>query len=184
MTDTHHLTVIPGGRDRQFIINSVTLQIAAESLHPLPADIRVFEEDTHLVLTVDPVMRFTPEHPVRLMTRVMEAKPRTPGNIVVNRTTWYAIIHDLDQDPTWRTEWIELAYRNALILAEEKGIHRLGLPLLGSVHGPFGRRASLAMLTELLHSCSLKRLHKILILVPENCLQQVTHQLADICADT
>lgn len=181
MTDTPRLKVLPGGRDKQLIINSVTLQVVAESLQPLPADIRVFEEDSHLVLTVDPVMRFTPEHPIRLMTSVMKAKPRTPGTIVVNRKSWYAIIHDLDRDPTWRPEWIEQAYRNTLTLAEEKDIQRLGLPLLGSVHGSFPAAASLTMLTEMMHSFTFRHLRKILVLVSRDCISLVAHQLADMC---
>ena len=158
MTDKTRFSLLEGGRDKQTIVNTVSIVVGPDSLSSQSVDVRVFEEDTHLVLTVDPVMRYMEEHPIRLMTSVLEAKPGKPGSIVTNRASWYAVIHDLDADPTCRREWIAKAYQAALTLAEKKMIPRLGLPLLGSVHGKILAAESLEMLINAMRIISFQHL--------------------------
>jgi hypothetical protein len=180
MTDKFRFTVLEGGRDKQPTVNTVKLAVIPVSTSPLPVEVRVFEEDTHLVLTVDPVMRYTEEHPVRLMTRVLEAKPKKPGSIVTNNANWYAVVHDLDADPTWRREWISQAYRTTLTLAEKKMIGKLGLPLLGSVHGKLSPGESLNLLIDAVKSLSFQNVKKILIPVPQSEVQETTTRLQNL----
>lgn len=168
MKNKPHLTVLEGGRDRLARVNSVILKIVADTLSPLPVDVRIFEEDTYLVLTVDPVIRHAEEHPIRLMTKVVESKPNKTGTIVTNDPSWYAIVHDLDNEPTCRLEWIEMAYRQALLLGEIKRVQKMGIPLLGSVHGKVSSETSLKMLIESIRAASCEYLKKILVLVPQN----------------
>jgi hypothetical protein len=168
MTDTTRFTVLKGGRGKQATIKTVSVCVVPDSLSPLPAEVRVFEEDTHLVLTVDPVIRYTEEHPIRLMTSVMEAKPRKPGSIVTNNSNWYAVVHDLDREPTWRQAWIEKAYREILLLVEKKRIRKIAVPLLGSAHGKFSQDESMRMLLQAIDAAILKQLKNILILVPSH----------------
>jgi len=149
-------------------VNTVHLAIVPNSLVPLPVDIQVFEEDTHLVLTVNPDRRYTEEHPIRLMTRIIETKPRKPGSIITNNTTWYAIIHDLDAEPSCQQKWIEDAYHTVLNLGETKRVQKLGLPLLGSVHGNFPPEQSLKILIQIIKSLTFQHLKKILILLPHH----------------
>jgi len=178
MTDRTRFTVLEGGRDKQATVNTVSVSVVPNSLSPLPVDVRVFEEDTHLVLTVDPVMRYTEEHPIQLMTSVMETKPNKPGSVVINKGSWYAVIHDLDAEPTWRHAWIEKAYRQILQIGEKKRIQKIGMPLLGSVHGDFSPEESMKMLVQAANSMTLQHLKKILILVPQkNCPATRQHLL-------
>jgi hypothetical protein len=180
MTDKVRLTILEGGRDKQTTVNTVTLAVIPDSTSPLPVDTRVFEEDTYLVLTVDPVMRYTEEHPVRLMTRLMETNPQKTGSIVTNNASWYAVVHDLDAEPTWRTEWVKNAYLETFMLGEKKRVQRIGLPLLGSVHGNFSPVKSLEMLIKVIKSIPFQHLKRILLLVPpqdckkiQECLQKL-----------
>lgn len=177
MTNKFRFTILEGGKDKQLTVNTVKLAVIPVSTSPLPVEVRVFEEDTHLVLTVDPVMRYTEEHPVRLMTRVMEAKPKKPGSIVTNNASWYAVVHDLDADPTWRREWISQAYQTTLTLAEKKMIRQLGLPLLGSVHGKLPPADSLNLLIDAVKSLSFQHLKEILILTPQSEVQETKTRL-------
>ena len=170
MTEKTRFTVLEGGRDKQVVINALVLKAVSNSLAALPVNVRVFEEDTFLVLTVDPVMRYTEEHPIRLMTKVMEARPNPPGSVVTNKASWYAIIHDLDAEPTWRPEWIEKAYQHTLLLAEKKHIKRIALPLLGTVHGNLQEEKSLEMLVQAVQAARFQHLKKILIMVPQSRL--------------
>ena len=165
MTKNNRFTVLEGGRDKDATVNAVSLKVVPDSLNPLPVDVRVFEEDAHLVLTIDPVMRYTEEHPLRLMTRVLEAKPNRPGSIVINNTSWYAVVHDLDEEPTCRAEWVSQAYVTALALAEKKRVQKFGLPLLGCVHGNILPAESLSLLLKAIKSNSFHHLKEIIILV-------------------
>lgn len=176
MTDKLQLKVLEGGRDKQVTVNTVNLAVVANSLSPLLVNVRIFEEDTHLVLTVDPVMRHTKEHPIHLMTRIMETKPRKPGSIIIKNASWYAIVHDLNVEPSWRQEWIENAYLAALRLGETKHVQKLGLPLLGSVHGNFPPEQSLELLIQTIKSRTFQHLSNILILVPhQDCKKTRQH---------
>jgi len=148
MNEIKRFILLDGGRDAKTVVNGLPVHIVADTTKPLPVDVRVFEEDTFLVLTVDPVMRFSDEHPIRLMTGVVEARPRTPGTVVMNKASWYAVVHDLDAEPSCRSEWIAEAYAAVLQQAGRKKVRKLGIPLLGSVHGRFTQRESMSSLLD------------------------------------
>lgn len=172
--------LIKGGAGSEVNINGVIMDVIPDSISPLPVEVRVFEEDTHLVLTVDPVMRYTEEHPIRLMTRVMEMKPHKPGTVARKHSSWYAVVHDLDADPVCREEWIGSAYREILRLTEKRGVVRLGMPLLGTVHGTLPARDSLRLL---LHHLALQHyaiLKKILLLAKPGQAKELRSMLAGI----
>ena len=166
MNDKLQFTVLAGGRNKRTTINTVTLTIIQNSSSPLPVDVRVFEEDTHLVLTNDGVIRYTEEHPIRLMTEIMETKPKKTGSIITNNARWYAIVHDLDAEPSWRLQWIKDAYLATLKLGETKRVQKLGLPLLGSIHGDLPAEQSLTLLIQIIKSLTFQHLKNILLLVP------------------
>ena len=177
MTSRTRLTVLEGGRDKHVFINGLTVQVISDSLPALPVDVRVFEEDTFLVLTVDPVMRYKEEHPIRLMTKVAESKPNKPGSVIVNNSSWYAVIHDVDQDPTWKEKRIKKAYQQILLLAELKKVKRIGSPLLGSVHGSFDPGRSLEMFLGSINSTPFQFLQNISILVPHSSTNHIWKEL-------
>ena len=95
----------------------------------------VFEEDRNLILTVDPVTDYTEEHPIRTMTNILESKQYTPGTVVVNGNSWYAVVIDLDRKSICRTEWCKTALDRVFELVKTKRISSLALPILGTVHG-------------------------------------------------
>ena len=184
MTNKNQFTVLEGGREEQVQVNGVSLVVVPATRSPHPIDVRLFEEDTHMVLTVDPVMRYTEEHPIRLMTRVLETKPKRPGSVIVNNGSWYAIIHDLDAEPTCKLEWISKAYMAALRLAEKKKVQRLGLPLLGSEHGILSPGESINLLIDAITSISIKHLRIILILVPRSRISDTSEYLKNASEGT
>jgi hypothetical protein len=159
------LKLLFGGKAKQVNINGVTLSVAPNSLYPLPVDARVFEEDTHLVLTVDPVMRFTEEHPIRLLNSLSHEKSKQPGTVVINGTSWYAVVHNLDAEPTSRRDWVEGAYREIFRLAEARRVLRIGIPLLGSVHGNMKSTESLRLMVEVVRKTRFRLLRNIMIIV-------------------
>jgi len=181
--DRKRFTVLKGGKARQPQINSVSLRLVLETLSPLPVDVRVFEEDTFLVLTVDPVIRLPEEHPVRLMTDILSARPKKPGSVLTRNNSWYAVVHDLDADQTCRREWVEKAYRTILRLAEHKRVRRVAIPLLGSVHGKFPPDDSLDLLINVLTSLSFQSLRTLLILAPKAAQQGLASRLRKLAGN-
>jgi len=158
------LKLLFGGKAKQVAVNRVTVSVAPTSLHPLPVDVRVFEEDTHLVLTVDPVMRFTEEHPIRLLNSLSQGKSKRPGSVVINGSSWYAVVHNLDVEPTSRPDWIKTAYREIFRQAEVRRVRRIAVPLLGSVHGNMKPSESLGMMLEEIAAARFLLLRNIIIL--------------------
>lgn len=155
-----------GGKARYVSINGVKVSVAPNTLYPLPVDARVFEEDTHLILTVDPVMRYIPEHPIRMLNSLSRDRTRKPGTVINNGASWYAVIHDLDLEPTSRREWVESAYAEIFRLTEEGRVSRLGIPLLGSVHGNMKSAESLDLMLARIKTIRTRELKHIMILVP------------------
>ncbi|MFZ5796800.1 MAG: hypothetical protein ACYCYR_14415 [Desulfobulbaceae bacterium] len=166
MTRKPKLKLLLGGKARHVTINGVRVSVAPNTLYPLPVDARVFEEDTHLVLTVDPVMRYTPEHPIRMLNSLSGDRPNRPGSVVLNGSSWYAVIHDLDLEPTSRREWVESAYQEIFRLTEDGRVNRIGIPLLGSVHGNMKSSESLDLMLARIKSIRARELKHVMILVP------------------
>lgn len=174
------LTLLPGGKkENQVLVKGVRITVIPVTRSPLPVDVRVFEEDTHLVLTVDPVMRYTEEHPIRLLNSLSSDKTGKPGSIVVNGASWYAVVHDLDAEKTCRPEWVAGAYRDLLGLARKKKIRRIGTPLLGSVHGNISYAQSLELLAREINSLSCIVTWQIFILTEKKHMNNVLVSLRE-----
>ena len=174
--------LLQGGKTDHVLVKGTSITVIPDTTHPIPVDIRVFEEDTHLVLTVDPVMRYTEEHPIRLLNSLSQGKTGKPGTIVVNGASWYAVVHDLDAEKTCCPEWVAEAYRELLILAGRKKIRRIGIPLLGSVHGDMPSSESLQLILECLstYQTGMLMLKNIAIIVKPDLVSSTKTMLAQI----
>lgn len=180
MTLDKKFKLIIGGSSGKKEVNKVGIEVVSDSAAPLPVDVRVFEEDTYLVLTVDPIMRYTDEHPIKLMTHIMEAKPQHPGSVITKDSSWYAVVHDLDADPICREEWVISAYMESLKLAEKRGVSRLGLPLMGTVHGRFPSRRSMDLLLQEIRAQIFFRLKKVVILAEKGFEEELRKMLGEL----
>jgi hypothetical protein len=162
-----------GGKAKHVTINRVKVSVAPNTLYPLPVDARVFEEDTHLILTVDPVMRYTPEHPIRMLNSLSKERAKKPGTVVHEGRSWYAVVHDLDVEPTSCREWVESAYQEIFRLTEEDKVERIGIPLLGSVHGNMKSVESLGLLLENIKIIRARELKHVMIIVPPSQVEPI-----------
>jgi len=113
----------------------------------------VREEDIQLILDVD--SRFTPPHEElpELEARALRATGHLPGSVVVRPgrpLVLLAIIHDLDREPSCCEEWIRSATLAALDAAHWRGLTRIAMPLLGTVHGGLDARRATGLLAETL----------------------------------
>ena len=145
------LRVIRGGRDKGVQIGSIRVTPASSSHPPFPIAIQVHADDTWRILSADINLKETSEHPIRVSTDLIEDKPRPPGSILIQGSRWLAIVYVLDQQAICREEWISQALEKLLLMAAEKGILSLGLPLLGTEHGDLPWQRSLELICKALH---------------------------------
>ena len=158
------LRLIKGNIHCEIFLGSVLIVAAPEDSRPFPVDAVAYEEDTFLVLSTDTRVRESEEHIVRLMTRVIEARPAELGKVLVKGKRPFkllAIVHDLDQNPTWKEEWIESALEGIFREAESRELRSVALPLIGTLHGSLKKRRFIELLKMVLvrlKPCYLERL--------------------------
>jgi hypothetical protein len=145
--------VIPGGRCSEITVGSVRIVPAPPDQPPFPVEAVVFEEDTYLVLSADSDRIEMDDHPVVILTEALEAEPERPGSVVVREDAplrFLAVIHDLDQDPSWREEWIRKALEGIFQEGERRNLHSIELPFLGTKYGSLPKACFLRLLREFL----------------------------------
>lgn len=145
------MRVIRGRLDRTTTIAGVPVRLTPFGA-PLPeVDAVLLEEDTYRLLSGEP-FRLSRTGPLRQTIRDPEHfRPARPGSVLVrpgHPLLLLAIIHDLDLSPSWREHWIEAAVETALLIAEERRLRRLALPLLGTVHGRHSAERFLNLLRD------------------------------------
>ena len=164
------LRLIHGGRSSRATQGVVQVVMAPREQPPFAVDAIVVEEDTYLVLSADPrAGEPHPEHPIRVMTSLLEVEPKAPGTIVVRERApleFAAIVHDLDEEPSWREEWIVSSLDHALPKRSEGSSARSGLEMLGAIHGRIERPRFLQLLRQALQRCDPRRLERIWLIPP------------------
>jgi hypothetical protein len=165
------LRLIQGGRSSRAAQGVVHVVMAPREQPPFAVDALVVEEDTYLVLSADPrTGEPHPDHPIRVMTSLLEVEPRDPGSIMVRDRfplEFAAIVHDLDQEPSWREEWVIRALDRALLEAERRHLRSIGLEMLGAIHGRLERPRFLQLLRQALQRIDPRRLERIWLIPPE-----------------
>jgi hypothetical protein len=144
------LRLVPGGRHAAVRIAGIDVVPGPPGDPPFAADTRVVEEDTWRLLSPGPSLQRSSEHPVRLMTDLVHDEPAVPGQVLVGRHRWRAVVYDLDREPICRPDWIAAALEAVLRLVRTRGRRSLALPLLGCSHGPIGWRQALDLVVAAL----------------------------------
>ena len=127
--------------------------VAPESMSPFPVDAVALEEDTFLVMSADPKVRDPQKSLMRIMTEVIETRPEIPGSVLVRGERplrFLAIVHDLNEEPTWREEWIESTLDKIFHEAENRRLRSIALPLLGTIHGSLEKERFVVLLQRAL----------------------------------
>ena len=127
----------------------------------------VFEEDTGLVLSADSKLSGYDEHPIRLMTSLLDMQTQAPGSVLVkgeNPYRMFAIVHDLDREQSCQESFVLAALKRTLILCDELEISTVGMQMLGSRHGPYSEEWFQARLAHVLEENPPKSLVEILLL--------------------
>ncbi|MGK0171854.1 MAG: hypothetical protein ACI9W2_003585 [Gammaproteobacteria bacterium] len=164
------LRAVDGGLQVTFGNNCIRIQLTTAPDVDSALDAVVFEEDTHLLLSAPLVLRDKPEHPIRVMTALIEAQPVAPGSVVVRgKTVPYqlmAIVHDVDRSPTWQDAWVVEAVHGVLAKASELSLRTLALPVLGAKHGSIEPERFAVILREALDNTTALSLDTLWLLLP------------------
>lgn len=171
------LQVIKGGKSDDFRIGSVRLTCGDSETSPaFTVDVQVVEEDTWQVISADPTIREIDEHPIRLMTGLIDQKPLTIGDVVVKGKRWHVVVYDFDQEPICRREWVETALQQVLNTAENNKVSAIAIPLLGCAHDCLTWDQSLGLLIDLLQKTSTASLQRVWLTVDASHLDAVRGQ--------
>ena len=150
---------------------------------PFPVDAVTVEEDTYLVLSAETTLEEPKEDLMRLMTRMIETDPFPAGSIVVRDARpllFLAIVHDLNEEPTWKRQWIEKAFFSVLKEAEKRVLRSLGLPLLGTQHGRMRTDQCMKLLARAIQKTARGCLKKLWLIVPAGTARSAIENLKDI----
>ena len=101
-------------------------------------DAVVREEDTWLILSAAPEVTPPAEPLTRIMTELLTAQPHPPGTVLVREghpLVLLAVVHDFDEEPCCRLDWVRTALTRVLDVCRERRIGSVSLPLLGVTHG-------------------------------------------------
>jgi hypothetical protein len=151
------------------VFASISITAAPEESPPFEIAAKAFEEDTWLVMSADPKIAEPPEHPIRLMTDLIQAQPEPVGSVLVrgkNPLRFLAIVHDVNQDPTWQEEWIVSALTEIFRASEHRKLQAIGLPLLGTLHGRLEKRRFILLLSRVLKQTPFIHLKYLWLMVP------------------
>jgi hypothetical protein len=172
--------VIEGGLQRETVIGAVRVVAAPKGYPPFRPDGVVLEEDTFLVMSASPEVLEPNETMIRIMTRLMETKPEPPGSVRVKEgrpLRLMAIVHDFNEDPSWREEWVVRALRSAIRESGARSLRSLALPLLCTRHGRLKTERFARLLVETLRDTKAPGLDALWLMVPEGSARKVISYL-------
>jgi hypothetical protein len=162
------------------MIGSVQIFVGPGNMAPYPVDAWAAEEDTYLVLSADPEVVESNEDPERVMAEVLATRPEEPGTVVVkggHPLRLLAIVHDLNEEPSWKEEWVVSALAGIFQEAETRKLRSLALPLLGTLRGSLEKQRFLVLLREILERRSLGHLTNLWLVVPAGTSSAILQML-------
>ena len=163
------MRLIQGSYPRKMSFGSVNIVAAPKDRPSFPVDAVAVEEDTLLVLSADPQVRDPYKHLMQVMTQMIETRPETPGSVLVkgkHPLHLLAIVHDLNQEPSWREEWIASALDGIFREAESRKLRSIALPFLGTLHGSLDKQRFVVLLRGTLERISANHLKRLWLIVP------------------
>jgi hypothetical protein len=168
MTEPPNLQLIHSQQNRPIKLGNIEIICGAEiSKVPFPVGVQVIEEDTWQILSADNQASVSDEHPIRLMTGLIDQQPLPAGNLVIKGNHWQAVIMDVDQSPACRRDWIVAIYRQIFEQVLNDNISEISLPLLGVRHECVEMSDSLAMLVDSIKLLQGGSLLRIWLKLPE-----------------
>ena len=178
----NRLRLIRGGLQIQWWFHHIRIVAAPESNPPFEVEARAFEEDTFLIMSAKPEVCGIPEDPIRLMTDLINTKPEQVGSVRVQGTKplrLLAIVHDVNQDPTWKRAWIKSALKEIWREVEQRKLTSVGIPLLGTLHGKLQMPNFVELFADTLMQAGHNFLKRIWLITPAKNTSVLMEMLKD-----
>ncbi len=165
-----NLRLIRGHYPLKMTLGPLEIVAAPKHLKPFPVEATAFEEDTFLVLSADRKIRDPKKPLMHIMTELIEFRPQIPGSVLVKGRGPYlllAIVHDLDQVPSWKEEWIRKALDNILRESDNRKLGSIAVPLLGTLHGSLEKYRFVDLFWDALTRFTPHYLKRLWVMVPK-----------------
>ena len=150
-------------------INDIDIVVAPKAVPPFDIDAVVEEQDTALILSESGNIAEPDNKPAWFLANKLESQALLKPGSVIKRDgktiRLLAIVHDLDMEPSWSSEWVAQALDNIIKLSHTQGISSIQLPVLGAQHGRFHIQDFLQLLVITIKK-SHGKLKKIWLVVP------------------
>jgi len=172
--------VIQGGHQFQMSLGPYAIIAAPTTKPPFSIDAVVEEEDTFLVLSAEARVRKPEGSLLKIMTNVIETRPETPGTVLLrgkNPIRLLAIVHDLNQDPSWKEAWIKSALKRVFQVSERRKLQSIALPLLGTHHGTLEKKRFVVIFRHALKKISPSYLQRIWLVIPSGTSMKTLEML-------
>ncbi len=171
-----HLRLAWNAADCCCDLAGVHVVVAPRELPPFVVAAEVIEQDTARVLD-DGLPLLEPDESIGHLVREMATEPfLSPGTVLASGRQplrIQAILHELEQDPSWRRAWIRKAWLGIVACCEEHDVDSLALPLLGTRLRSMDRRDSVRLLRELVLEAHPACLRRIWLCCPSGAQQPV-----------
>jgi hypothetical protein len=170
------LQLISDDYGRALNFRGVRIVAAPQDRRPFPVAAVVLEEDTNLLMSASAEIRDPVQSFGDLLREMAAFQALAPGDVVVQAGSplrLLAVIHDIEQTPTWKEAWVESALCRLLKETERLGLDSLCLPVLGALHGGMSTIRFARLLRAALEGGPRARLRRVWGLVPE----EDTHRL-------
>jgi hypothetical protein len=158
------------------------IMAAPSRMQPFPVEAVAFEEDTYLVLSAEKKIR-DPQKPfMHILTELIEIQPETPGNVLVKGRKpchLLAVVHDLDQEPSWKEEWIEIALTHIFQEAEKRHWRSIAVPFLGTLYGKLEKHRFIELLHAVLNRLTPQSPSRLWLVVPRGTPKEVFEVFRD-----
>ena len=177
------LHVIEGGLRRVLTCGRLKIVASPQTAPPFAVQAVAVEEDTWLILSADPQITYPEEHPIRLMTDLINTEKEKVGTVRVQQghpLRFLAIVHDVDCEPTWREQWVQSALVEVLVEAERRKLDAVALPLLGTRHGRLQPKRFAELLAAALLGVELTHLKRLWLVAGAKQSAVVVERLQDL----
>lgn len=147
---------------------AIDIQVLARDADiPEDVDGLVIEQDTGLVLNPNDEFRY-PRDSIETLTKDMLSRGEPAQGTVLELSTsppqLLAVVHDLDNEPTWTEEIVKETITSLFKIANRRAFRSIAMPLLGTIHGDLAEERARDLLEEGLSETKAPRLQTIWIL--------------------
>lgn len=132
-------------------------------------DALVIEQDTSLVLDFSDEIRYSRESLKSLTERILSRGEPEQGTVLELGTAppqLLAIVHDLDNEPTWTEDLVSKSMKRVLQISARRKLRNIAMPLLGTVHGKLPTVRARELLDAAVSEVQIPSLRRIWLISP------------------